>query len=70
MAIYNVTSVQATQLESRIADAKTFLESRRALWSSLPANKKRQWIDGTIPDPILAKMWTLYQFLKQFFGGA
>jgi len=70
MAIYNVTNVQVTQLESRIGDAKTFLESRRVLWNALSPEKKRTWINGTIPDPILAKMWALYQFLKQFFGEA
>jgi len=68
MATYNLTTAQSTTLQSRIDDAKVFLETRRVLWNALSPEKKKAWINGTIPDPILAKMWALYQFLKSFFG--
>jgi len=71
MAIYDVTNLAVTTLESRISDVKTRLEERRALWAALPDLKRRAWRDAeSIPDPILDKMWKLYQFLKEFFGDA
>ena len=71
MAVYNVTNQVLTALDTRLNDTKTTLETRRALWNKLPPEKRRAWIDaGTIPDPILDRLWKLYQWLKSFFGEA
>ena len=71
MAVYNVTNQVLTALDTRLNDTKTTLETRRALWNKLSPEKRQAWIAaGTIPDPILDRLWKLYLWLKAFFGEA
>lgn len=69
MAVYNVTNQAVSTLDSRLADVKASLETRRALWAALPQTKRDVW-KVTCPDPILDRLWKLYVWLKEFFGEA
>lgn len=67
MAVYDISKSQLNALQSRLDEAKAFLESRRALWQRLSPEKRKQWREKC-PDPMLAKLIAIYEYLQKFFG--
>jgi hypothetical protein len=67
MATYNITNANLTLLRSKLQDARTLLETRRPLWDKLSPEMKRRAVQK---DAVLGEMWTVYKYLKDWFGGA
>ena len=68
MADLNLTG-QATlagPIQTRVAQLKTAMDARLAVWQRLPDAKKKAWV-ASGKDPIMTLSWEIYKYLKKNF---
>ena len=65
--ILNSQAIIAGTIGTKVNSLKTALNSRKAIWSKIPSEKKVKWIKSS-KDPIMTLAWNLYQYLDDFFG--
>mgnify|MGYP001769682604 CR=1 FL=1 len=68
MADLNLTgqATSASQIQTRIAQLRTAMLSRKEVWDRMSLEKKRLWVKSG-KDPIMTLAWKIYAFLRNNF---